>query len=155
MRGSCLCGGVVFQVQAPPARLYQCHCSLCRRQSGAAASAAFVVRDKDLLWIAGEALISSYRKPTGFRSDFCSRCGSPVPNRMRGSSYVWVPAGLLEDTGSLEIALHLFTGSKASWEPPPPTGVVHESMPAFAEVLACLRAGRDTGPRDNATLPLP
>lgn len=139
MKGKCLCGDVEFEVQAPPRRLYQCHCSLCRKQSGAAGNAAFVVRSEQLRWLSGEALIHSYVKPTGFRSDFCSRCGSPVPNRIRSTSYVWVPAGLLEDSGTLEITMHLFVGSKASWEPTPTSGVVHESMPAFASVLASLR----------------
>jgi len=144
MRGKCLCGGVEFEVQVPPQRLYQCHCSLCRKQSGAAANAAFVVQSEQLRWLSGKTLIHSYVKPTGFRSDFCSHCGSPVPNRIRGTSYVWVPAGLLEDSGTLDIAMHLFVGSKASWEPTPTTGVLHESMPAFAEVLACLHSNAGT-----------
>ena len=33
-----------------------------------------------LAWLAAEHLISSYIKPTRFRSDFCSRCASPVSN---------------------------------------------------------------------------
>ncbi len=140
MKGKCLCGEVEFEVQAPPRKLYRCHCSLCRKQSGAAGNAAFVVRGEQLRWLSGETLIHSYVKPTGFRSDFCSRCGSPVPNRIRSTAYVWVPAGLLDDAGGLEIAMHLFVGSKASWEPMPATGVIHESMPAFAEVVACLHS---------------
>ncbi len=144
MRGKCLCGDIEFEVQAPPQRLYQCHCSLCRKQSGAAGNAAFVVKDEQLRWLSGEALIHSYVKPTGFRSDFCSRCGSPVPNRIQSTSYVWVPAGLLEDPGTLEIAVHLFVGSKASWEPIPTTGVIYEAMPAFAEVFAYLHPNAGT-----------
>ncbi len=140
MRGTCLCGSIEFEVQGPPQRLYQCHCSLCRKQSGAAANAAFVVKGKQLRWLSGEALISSYVKPTGFRSDFCSHCGSPVPNRIQSTSYVWVPAGLLEESGTFDIAMHLFVGSKASWEPTPTTGLIHESMPSFAEILASLHS---------------
>ncbi len=48
---------------------------------------------------------------------------------------------MLEDSGGLDIAMRLFVGSKASREPAPAAGVLHESMPAFAEVLACLHAG--------------
>lgn len=144
MRGKCLCGGVEFEVQDSPRNLYQCHCSLCRKQSGSAANAAFVVHGEKLVWKAGRALISSYVKPTGFRLNFCSRCGSPVPNFIGSTSYVWVPAGLLEDPGSLEIVLHLFVGSRASWEPKPTTGVLYEEMPAFAEVLAHLHSKMGT-----------
>jgi len=140
MRGKCLCGGVEFEVRDPPRRLLQCHCSLCRKQSGAASNAAFVVRSDQLVWHEGQHLVSSYVKPSGFRSDFCSRCGSPVPNRLRSTSYVWVPAGLLEEPCSFAIAMHLFIGSKASWEPTPVSGVLHEEMPAFAEILKGLHS---------------
>lgn len=135
MRGRCLCGGIEFEVREAPRKLYQCHCSLCRKQSGAASSAAFVVRSDQLVWHAGQNLVSSYIKPSGFRSDFCSRCGSPVPNALRSTSYVWVPAGLLGEPSSLAVAMHLFIGSKASWEPLPASGALHEEMPGFAEVL--------------------
>ena len=139
MRGKCLCGGVEFEVRDPPQRLYQCHCSLCRKQSGAASNAAFIVRSEQLVWLAGQELVSSYVKPTGFRSDFCSKCGSPVPNPLRSTSYVWVPAGLLEEPVALSVAMHLFIGSKASWEARPVSGALHEEVPAFSEVLKGLR----------------
>jgi hypothetical protein len=144
MRGTCLCGGISFEVLDPPRRLYQCHCSLCRKQGGAAANASLVVKAAQLRWLSGESLIRSYVKPTGFRSDFCSTCGSPVPNRIQDTSFMWVPAGLLDDVGTLEIAMHLFVGSKAAWEPAPTTGAVHETMPGFRDVLACLRGDPGT-----------
>jgi hypothetical protein len=140
MRGECLCGGVEFEVRDPPQRLYQCHCSLCRKQSGAASNAAFIVRGEQLVWLAGQELISSYVKPSGFRSDFCSKCGSPVPNPLRDTSFVWVPVGLLEGSTTLSIAMHLFIGSKASWEPSPVSGTLHEEMPVFSELLKELRS---------------
>lgn len=55
-------------------------------------------------------------KDTGFRSDFCSRCGSVVPNIFRNQPYVWVPAGVLDDSEPLDIALHICVASKASWD---------------------------------------
>ncbi len=140
MRGRCLCASVEFEIRDPPRKLYQCHCSLCRKQSGAASHAAFIVRSEYLVWHAGQDLVSSYVKPSGFRSDFCSRCGSPVPNPLRSTSYVWVPAGLLEDSAPLEVATHLFVGSKAPWEPTPALGTLHEEMPGFAELLKVLRS---------------
>jgi hypothetical protein len=135
MRGSCLCGGVEFEVRDAPRRLYQCHCSLCRKESGAASNAAFIVCSDHLVWHAGQELISSYIKPSGFRSDFCNRCGSPVPHPLRSTSYVWVPAGLLEESSSLAVAMHLYIGSKASWEPLPASGTLHEETPSFAQLL--------------------
>src|SRR5688572_1482003 len=36
VRGSCLCGGVRFEVRPPFIRANHCHCSRCRKHSGAA-----------------------------------------------------------------------------------------------------------------------
>jgi hypothetical protein len=82
--------------------------------------------------------ISSYVKPTGFRSDFCSHCGSPVPNPLRNTPYYWVPAGLLDGDVRLEIVAHLFVGSKASWDMIPPNGTHYETMPELADLVALL-----------------
>lgn len=135
MRGKCLCGAVAFEVRDPPRKLYQCHCSLCRKQSGTASNAAFIVRSEQLVWLAGQELVSSFIKPSGFRSDFCRKCGSPVPNPLRSTSYVWVPVGLLEEPTNLSIRMHLFVGSKASWEPMPASGTLHEEMPDLGDLL--------------------
>ena len=79
MRGNCLCGAVVFEIVGEAPRLYQCHCSLCRKQSGSTANSSLLIESESFRWLGGEDRISSYVKEFGFRSDFCSRCGSPVP----------------------------------------------------------------------------
>jgi len=113
MQGSCLCGAIEFRVEDIYPKAYQCHCSLCRKQGGASSSLAIIVEARNFSWIAGREHISSYVRPTGFRSDFCARCGSPVPNPLRTTAYYWVPAGLLDDLETLETGAHLYTGSKA------------------------------------------
>src|ERR1700722_4436493 len=116
MRGSCLCGKIEFQLVGDLPKIYQCHCSLCRKQGGSSSNSAIIVIAESFRWLSGESQISSYVKPTGFRSDFCSQCGSPVPNPLRDTPYYWVPAGLLDYSAGLEIGAHLFVASKASWD---------------------------------------
>jgi len=36
IHGSCLCGGVEFEIDGPLTAPLNCHCSLCRKQHGAA-----------------------------------------------------------------------------------------------------------------------
>jgi hypothetical protein len=139
MRGHCLCTQVEFEVAGTDFKLYQCHCSLCRRQSGSSANAATIAAESNFRWIRGEALISSWVKPSGFRSDFCSVCGSPVPNALRGLPWVWVPAGLLEDGGKLEIMAHLHMASRASWDSSLPQGTCHEALPDLPDFIAALQ----------------
>jgi hypothetical protein len=134
----CLCGAVAFRVEGFAFKAYQCHCSLCRKQGGTAASLAIIVDARDFSWVAGREQISSYVRPTGFRSDFCVRCGSPVPNPLRTTSYYWVPAGLLDDAETVEVAAHLYTGSKASWETIPSDAPHFETVPKLSHLMELL-----------------
>ena len=98
---------------------------------------ATVVAFENFRWVAGHKNISSFVLPTGFRSDFCSTCGSTVPNSLRDTSYYWVPSGMFEGSEKLEIAVHLYVGSRASWDTAALSGVQYETMP---EMLAFVQA---------------
>ena len=141
VRGQCLCGRVSFEIFGKIPLLYQCHCSLCRKQSGAASSAATIVASENFRWLSGKELVSSWIKETGFRSDFCSKCGTPLPNPLRNLPYVWVPAGVLEDDKGLAIGMQVFVGSKAAWEPIPSAGVVYGTSPELLEFVRLLHLG--------------
>lgn len=116
MKGACLCEKVVFRIDGELLNFYQCHCSLCRKATGAAANAATFVSQDDVRWLSGEEAITSFQKDTGYRSDFCSVCGSPVPNPIGNTGKAWLPAGLLDDTTGANISVHLHLSSSASWE---------------------------------------
>jgi hypothetical protein len=145
MRGNCLCGSVVFEVAGDFPGLYQCHCSLCRKQSGSLANAATIVSAEKFRWLSGYEHISSWVASAGFRSDFCSKCGSPVPNPLTNSAYYWVPAGLLDDDQNLQIAAHVYVGSKASWDVIPSQGTRYETLPELSEFIALLHAASRLG----------
>lgn len=138
MKGSCLCGEVRFEVDAPYPRLYQCHCSLCRKQGGSVSNTGLIVAADKFRWLAGEAAISRWQRATGFRSHFCSHCGAPVPNPLRDTGFVWVPSGLFDDDGPLQIAAQLYVGSKASWAGVPAGGMDYETAPEMPELIALL-----------------
>jgi len=116
MKGKCLCGKVEFEVTGKLSNLYQCHCSLCQKATGTSACSSLITEIDNVKWIRGKEKINSFTKENGFRTDFCSTCGSPVPNKMNVGNYMWIPAGLLEGPISSEIVAHIFTDSKASWE---------------------------------------
>ncbi len=144
MRGKCLCGSVEFEVTGTMPGLYQCHCTLCRKQGGSSSNTAAIVGAENFHWLSGQENISSWVKDTGFRSDFCSKCGSPVPNPLRSTPYYWVPVGLFDGEQKLEIAAHVFVGSKASWEVISQQGVRYESIPNLSRFIALLHADKNT-----------
>ena len=143
MRGQCLCGEVEFVVTGTLPHIYQCHCSLCRKATGSAANAALIVPSENFQWVCGQDRITSYAG-MDYRSDFCSKCGSPLPNPLGGRAEYWIPVGLLEDNTSLEIAAHLHVGSKASWDAVASSGVQYQEAPDLESLLKVLRQNADT-----------
>ena len=138
MQGSCLCGEVVFEITGPLPALYQCHCSLCRKQTGASANTALAISSDQFSWVAGQHWVSTYKRDSGFTSKFCTKCGSPVPNQIGASSFVWIPAGLLDSPVGLKISAHLFVDSRAAWEAKPTNGKCFNEMAALTEIVGYL-----------------
>lgn len=141
IHGKCLCGEVEFKLRGALPNIYQCHCTLCQKVTGSSANAALIVSNSQFTWVRGQALIHSYISPTGYRSDFCSKCGSPVPNALTGKPDYWVPVGLLEGDPNLKIAVHLYTESRAMWDIVPAHQLQYAETPGLDTVLKILRSG--------------
>jgi hypothetical protein len=116
IRGSCLCGGVRFEITGKVSGIGQCHCSICRKASGTASNAALLTAARSLRWVAGEELAQEYVRPSGWRTQFCRHCGSPLPQLHPTGKVFWVPAGLLDDDPGGRVEQHIFIGSKAAWD---------------------------------------
>ena len=120
IRGSCLCGGVRFEIERAVGPFELCHCSRCRKVSGSAFFAGVGVNSEDLLMLEGRELIQSYEAPLLerrplYRTHFCRRCGSPVPNPDPDGSWFEIPAGLLEDDPELRPDRHICVELTAPW----------------------------------------
>jgi hypothetical protein len=126
IHGSCLCGGVEFEITGPLTAPLNCHCSQCRKQHGAAFRSRVRVQAKDFRWLKGEHLVKFYESSRGYQRGFCSECGSPIINRngpnwkppadfsQNLSPQYGVALALLDDP-PLRPALHCFVASKAPW----------------------------------------
>ncbi len=138
MQGRCNCGAVTFSISEPLPGLYQCHCSLCQKQSGTASNAGTLVKSDAFAWSAGVEHIKKWQKATGFSSHFCGECGSPVPNAFK--DYMWVPAGLISDADARVVA-HLCVDDKPAWDTPQAAERSYPGMPEdIGEFLEFLHA---------------
>lgn len=137
MIGSCLCGDIEYEVTGLSDYIYQCHCTLCRKQGGSSSNTGTVVPINQLKWLKGEGSVKTWVKETGFTSSFCDNCGSLVPNLLRKLEYYWVPVGTLED-GPFKIVANLYMDSKASWAAVSPEGERFETMPEVKEFIEML-----------------
>lgn len=114
LNGSCLCGAARYEVADEFAYALNCHCSNCRRATGAAFKPfAGIARDKfrvtqgdDALMMFGEAKAHDAH---------CRVCGSLLYSVVRDGAFVHVPMGTLIDTPSIRPSAHIFVGSKAPW----------------------------------------
>jgi len=114
IRGSCQCGAIRFEIDAVLS-LTHCHCTICRKLTGAAfASYVHVLADKFRL-LAGADLIQRHETTPGSLRGFCRVCGSMAPGKAPYLSTVSIPAGLLDDDPGVRPKLHVFARSKAPW----------------------------------------
>ncbi|WP_391086924.1 GFA family protein [Vibrio sp. NH-UV-68] len=136
--GECLCSSVKFFITGHVPHFYQCHCSLCRKLSASASDTATFVDKSQFYWEKGVELISTYRLRSGYRSDFCSLCGSTVPHEMDNGKQFWVPAGLLDLVGNCKVKAHIFVSSKASWDDISSNAEQYETMPSVEALNSIL-----------------
>ena len=54
--GSCLCGAVAFEFGGPPLRIYNCHCSRCRRAVSGAYQTLIRANRNGFRWLTGDGL---------------------------------------------------------------------------------------------------
>ena len=126
MQGHCFCGFVRYQIGATPSQETNCHCSICRRTSGAPFVAWFTVPVADFRFISGA--------PAGFRSSdhgtrtFCPRCGTPLTFQSgRFPHEIDVTTCSLEDPERLPPKDHTRASAKLSWVK------LGDSLPVFQE----------------------
>ncbi len=115
--GSCVCGGVVWEVGGPFRRVHHCHCSRCRRARAAAHATNGFTSVESLHFLRGEALCVSWKLPGAafFGVRFCRNCGSGVPRSDPARGIAVVPMGALDDDPERCVDRHIFTGSMAPW----------------------------------------
>lgn len=120
VRGSCLCGGIEFEIVRAAGPFELCHCSRCRKVSGSAFMAGLGVRRDQFQLLCGSELISRYEAPLldvppTYQVCFCSRCGSPVPEPEGTGEWMEIPAGLLDGNPEMQPDKHIFVELKAPW----------------------------------------
>jgi hypothetical protein len=122
--GSCLCGGVRFEVELPFRRANYCHCSRCRKHSGGASLAQGRVPRERFRLLAGEELIRVFAPPGGKVKAFCSVCGSSLfGGDWPEGPEVSIRLGSLDGDPEIRPGYHTFVGSKAPWEELPDDGL--------------------------------
>jgi hypothetical protein len=129
LRGSCLCGGVRYEISGPLRGVLNCHCSMCRKAHGAAFRTRASVRAADFRWLLGEDLVTYYESSPGNHRGFCRVCGSPLLSRFDFDPATYgLPLGALDDDLGKKPTLHVFVAYKAPWHE------ITDELPQYAEL---------------------
>ena len=127
--GSCLCGGVAFEVELPFRRANHCHCSRCRKHSGGPGLVQGRVARERFRLLRGAELVRSFHPPGGRAKAFCSVCGSSLfGGDWPGGDEVSVRFGALDGDPGIRPEYHAHVASAAAWDVLPEDG-----LPRYAE----------------------
>ncbi|RRJ83063.1 GFA family protein [Aestuariirhabdus litorea] len=99
LRGSCLCKGVVYEVEQLDSAIQHCSCLSCQKAHSAAFNTAAAVEDRHFHWVQGQELLRSFESSAGKWRYFCGRCGSQLVARREGQPWVLRVASLDDDPG--------------------------------------------------------
>ena len=114
VKGGCLCGKIKFEISGPLLAADNCHCSMCRRQHGAAFASYANFDPKGFKWLSGAEYLKNYAAPSGAGWVFCTECGSTLAGSQNGDVDM-IALGTIDGNPGVKPEFHIFTGSKASW----------------------------------------
>lgn len=118
IRGSCLCGGVAFELTSAPRRVLHCHCSRCRKVRGTGHATNLLTDLDGVRFVRGEELLVRFKAPDAqhFAHVFCKVCGSSMPNVDPNRKICVVPMGSFDDDPGMRPQGHIWVGSRAAWD---------------------------------------
>ncbi len=123
MNGSCLCGGVRFQVTEGFSAVTACHCTNCKKISGGAGTVNGRARASSIRLLAGEELLTGFQPAEGTRKTFCSVCGSNIfGGGWPDAEMVSVRLSTLDTPFDRKPERHIYVRSVAPWETLPDDG---------------------------------
>lgn len=116
LQGSCLCGGVRYEINGELGAVTNCHCSLCRKMSGSAFSSGSTIAAAAFHFVAGQDLLKEWESSPGYHRVFCGRCGSPILKKKdKDPEHLRFRPGTLDSDPGVKISKHTHVRSKAPW----------------------------------------
>ncbi len=114
LAGRCYCGAVDYAVADEFLYAANCHCSNCRRATGAAFKPFAGIEREKLTVTAGADDVLRYGDDAAHDAH-CKVCGSLLFSVVRDGAFVHVAMGTLVDGPTIRPTHHIFVGSKAPW----------------------------------------
>jgi hypothetical protein len=118
LRGSCLCGGIRYEIVDHVGAMSHCHCSMCRKAHGAAFGTYARVAWERFRFVTGEDKLRRYRSSSDVTRTFCGECGSTLQFIPDGRPGFGLAVGTLDDDPCAKVTLQIWVRDKAPWWEP-------------------------------------
>lgn len=126
--GSCLCGGIRYEINGEIGPIIQCHCQRCRKANGSAFATNAVIQKADFKIIQGEHLLKKYQSSATTERCFCAECASPIISiKAETPDSYRLRIGTLDTPLVQKPTQHIFTAYKAEWD------TICDGLPQYAE----------------------
>ena len=130
IKGSCLCGGVQYQINEALGPIIYCHCRRCRKSSGSACVTSTEIHRAKFEVTQGKDLIKKYENPGAVDRFFCSHCGSQLySERATTPLTMRLRLGTLDTEITERVSSHIFVGSKAEWHENQDEAIQYQERP--------------------------
>ena len=126
LTGACMCRAVQYAVPDRFGYALNCHCSNCRRTTGAAFKPFAGIQRDQLRLVRGEENLLIVGDATDHDAH-CKTCGSLLYSVVLEGKFVHVAMGTLVDAPGIRPQAHIFVGSKAPWH------TITDDLPQFDE----------------------
>jgi hypothetical protein len=112
-KGSCLCGGVTFEVKGDLAAPTACHCTKCRKHTGHHEAGTDVPRSA--VTIKGEDQVTWYHSSEKVRRGFCRVCGSSLFFDPVHLDRIGISMGAFDTPTGTSLSMHIFVADKGDY----------------------------------------
>jgi len=115
MTGSCLCGGVKYEITGEVGPVVHCHCPTCRKTHATAFSSVASVPLDGLSFTQGQDLLKYFESSVGKKRYFCGNCGSHIYAKRQDQAHFIFRLGTLDGKPKLKQGHHIWLSEKAPW----------------------------------------
>ncbi len=112
--GGCYCGSTRYEITGKPIYLSNCHCSICRRTTGAPYVAWFSVPVGDFRFVRGKP--SQFDSTAKAHRTFCAQCGTQLTFQHDDDpGYVDITTCSLDNPTLCAPEKHIYVADKLEW----------------------------------------
>ena len=124
--GGCLCGKVRYKISGSLLGADHCHCSMCRKQHGAAFSTYADFDINGFKWLKGEEITKIFESTSAAGWCFCSECGSTLAGT-ENRKITSITLATVDSDVDIKPDSHIFVRSKVNWHE------INDDLPQYQE----------------------